>query len=111
MKGVQCYELFGGIALKNHALFFLFFKCYAASGIKMCENFTLRFVTWLNRLKKKVFLEQESNCCILSGSNDKYDGLGQSIVKTRPIVNWSGLHWALPGLKLYRLRNLLSGPS
>ena len=24
MKGVQCYELFGGIALKNHA-FFLFF--------------------------------------------------------------------------------------
>ena len=25
MKGVQCYELFGGKALKNHALFFLFF--------------------------------------------------------------------------------------
>ena len=22
MKGVQCYELFGGIALENHALFF-----------------------------------------------------------------------------------------
>ena len=22
MKGVQCYELFGGIALKNHAFFF-----------------------------------------------------------------------------------------
>ena len=27
MKGVQCYELFGGIALKNHALsFFSFIK-------------------------------------------------------------------------------------
>ena len=25
MKGVQCYELFGGIALKNHA--FSFFIC------------------------------------------------------------------------------------
>ena len=25
MKGVQCYELFGGIALKNHAFFLLFF--------------------------------------------------------------------------------------
>ena len=29
----------------------------------------------------------------------------------RPIVKWSGLHSALPGLKLYRLRNLLSRPS
>ena len=26
MKDVQCYELFGGIALKNHA--FLFISCY-----------------------------------------------------------------------------------
>ena len=25
MKGVQCYELFGGIALKNHACFNFFF--------------------------------------------------------------------------------------
>ena len=25
MKGVQCYELFGGIALKNHAFSFFFF--------------------------------------------------------------------------------------
>ena len=23
MKGVQCYELFGGIALKNHAFFII----------------------------------------------------------------------------------------
>ena len=31
MKGVQCYELFGGIALKNHTFsffsFFHFLKC------------------------------------------------------------------------------------
>ena len=26
MKGVQCYELFGGIALKNHAFSFSFFQ-------------------------------------------------------------------------------------
>ena len=26
MKGVQCYELFGGIALKNHTFSF-FFHC------------------------------------------------------------------------------------
>ena len=24
MKGVQCYELFGGIAIKNHAFSFFF---------------------------------------------------------------------------------------
>ena len=29
MKDVQCYELFGGIALKNHAFsFFFFISCY-----------------------------------------------------------------------------------
>ena len=26
MKGVQCYELFGGIALKIHTFFFIFFN-------------------------------------------------------------------------------------
>ena len=29
MKGVQCYELFGGIALKNHAFFFFSFSLWA----------------------------------------------------------------------------------
>ena len=28
VKGVQCYELFGGIALKNHTFSFSFFLCY-----------------------------------------------------------------------------------
>ena len=27
MKDVQCYELFGGIALKNHAFSFFHFSC------------------------------------------------------------------------------------
>ena len=27
MKGVQCYEIFGGIALKNHAFFTLHIQC------------------------------------------------------------------------------------
>ena len=37
MKGVQCYELFGGIALKNHtfSFFYLVFKAwYFAAVIK-----------------------------------------------------------------------------
>ena len=31
MKGVQCYELFGGIALKNHAFSF--------SVLRVCDGF------------------------------------------------------------------------
>ena len=31
MKGVQCYELFGGIALKNHA-FFIFYYISGRGG-------------------------------------------------------------------------------
>ena len=30
---------------------------------------------------------------------------------TRPIVKWSGMPWALPGQKIYRLWNLLLRPS
>ena len=36
MKGVQCYELFGGIALKNHAFsFFIFIHTHA----DICINY------------------------------------------------------------------------
>ena len=31
MKGAQCYELFGGIALKNHAFYIMVFVNYAKS--------------------------------------------------------------------------------
>ena len=34
MKDVQCYELFGGIALKNHA--FSFFS-FVLKAVKDCE--------------------------------------------------------------------------
>ena len=33
VKGVQCYELFGGIALKNHAFSFFIFKCYSSEKL------------------------------------------------------------------------------
>ena len=40
MKGVQCYELFGGIALKNHAFSFiqeLGFNTRFASELIICK--------------------------------------------------------------------------
>ena len=33
MKGVQCYELFGGIALKNHAFLFNGVVLYVALAL------------------------------------------------------------------------------
>ena len=39
MKGVQCYEFFGGIALKNHALSLL---TLTPSGIKINGDFPSR---------------------------------------------------------------------
>ena len=33
MKGVQCYELFGGIALKNHTFSFFFSICHTQDGL------------------------------------------------------------------------------
>ena len=37
MKGVQCYELFGGIALKNHAFsFFIFIKDMLEDVVNGC---------------------------------------------------------------------------
>ena len=37
MKDVQCYELFGGIALKNHAFLFSFFS------FSLCDNYAVIF--------------------------------------------------------------------
>ena len=40
MKGVQCYELFGGIALKKHA----FFTCkniFSRNSLGVCVNSVL----------------------------------------------------------------------
>ena len=38
MKGVQCYELFGGIALKNHTFSFSF------SNIYLCGDFNINLL-------------------------------------------------------------------
>ena len=50
MKGIQCYELFEGIALKNHAFsFFLFFFLGSTFPNKkillMCNNFVAYIFT------------------------------------------------------------------
>ena len=37
MKNVQCYELFGGIALKNHAFSFFPPKSYCCRSLKKSE--------------------------------------------------------------------------
>ena len=37
MKGAQCYELFGGIALKNYALFFIEFL-YICCSERLCHH-------------------------------------------------------------------------
>ena len=38
MKGVQCYELFGGIALKNHAFSFLYLLAIKSSYLIDSNN-------------------------------------------------------------------------
>ena len=38
MKGVQCYELFGGIELKNHAFFILYENRNTLAGEKAHTN-------------------------------------------------------------------------
>ena len=46
MKGVQCYELFGGISLKNHAFsFFIFFYDGAWLHLQRRSQTCLRFLT------------------------------------------------------------------
>ena len=43
VKGVQCYELFGGIALKNHTFSFFHFHCeyYLASNNLYRYNYVM----------------------------------------------------------------------
>ena len=43
MKGVQCYELFGGIALKNHAFSF----SYITSLTNNCHVISLKILDFL----------------------------------------------------------------
>ena len=50
MKGVQCYELFGGIALKNHT--FSFFSIFHSIGLKRCLTCIL-----LSYICKYIYIE------------------------------------------------------
>ena len=65
MKGVQCYELFGGIALKNHTFFFFFSICWLCSANISClsDAFVLRFAT---RLTHTSYNYTEHNVTFLS---------------------------------------------
>ena len=38
MKDVQCYELFGGIALKNHAFSFFFKVVFSMEDDAVCQS-------------------------------------------------------------------------
>ena len=62
MKDVQCYELFGGIALKNHAFSFSF--CFIHSMRHTCLNTTLF-----------VFLQEVLFHFILSSVSDKINAM------------------------------------
>ena len=52
MKGVQCYELFGGIALKNHAFFreiiIMSYYCFFLSNVlsynTLLDGITIYFI-------------------------------------------------------------------
>ena len=67
MKGVQCYELFGGIALKNHTFSFLSnIACLDDFGHKLLNFDLLTYIiffrnmlvhtTWFVNLFVKIFL-------------------------------------------------------
>ena len=46
MKGVQCYELFGGIALKNHTFSFLFsFQRVVSYHVGLSCNVIIIFIS------------------------------------------------------------------
>ena len=46
MKDVQCYELFGGIALKNHAFSFFSFSVLSAKNSYSDEKVLLALFTF-----------------------------------------------------------------
>ena len=52
MKDVQCYELFGGIALKNHAFYFFPFQ---SIGLSIEIDAISIFLFHISDIKKRVF--------------------------------------------------------
>ena len=66
MKDVQCYELFGGIALKNHAFSLFFFLNYC--GRQLTKGWLgLRCLPSLKRKVQPLVLEHASIACNMMG--------------------------------------------
>ena len=64
MKDVQCYELFGGIVLKNHAFsFFFHFQLYRM--LKTGQSVLLEIKVFLLRAKRILFVVFRSNVSVL----------------------------------------------
>ena len=55
MKGVQCYELFGGIALKNHTFSFFFFSYRIAKYIQLAEDIIIIIIIIIMDIFKCYF--------------------------------------------------------
>ena len=73
MKGVQCYELFGGIALKNHAFQFSFSIRHKSILVTNDFNhgvyFTVIFIAWFNRLITEHNVHSSSSSSIRNSHN------------------------------------------
>ena len=56
MKGVQCYELFGGIAHKNHAFSFSFYliKCKKCDSVNYIGRTSTFFILRMNNHKNSI---------------------------------------------------------
>ena len=65
MKGVQCYELFGGISHKNHTFSFSFFCQKLWHSINTCPNEDLFEV----RLYDRLYVQRAMllNKCLVAG--------------------------------------------
>ena len=64
MKGVQCYELFGGIALKNHTFSIFFFKLYRTTNINTLQTCIYKF---RQQIKEKHLMLKLTFIEIISG--------------------------------------------
>ena len=67
MKGVQCYELFGGIALKNHTFSFSYLS-HAALGVWFDDNSYSKFVIH----DKKLHAVNKAISCNGSSASGNY---------------------------------------
>ena len=70
MKGVQCYELFGGIALKNHTFSFFFLEIIIIMFIFVCYFSREQIALSLRKIKKRCEHRNGKNQQIKSSVHD-----------------------------------------